>query len=176
LFFFDGRKRTKKSAPRPGRPKKARAQIGEGTSGCSSPRTRAAAAKEAADIANKMAQLAADKAQVAVEAAAAAEMAAAKEIAAAKEAAAAQVAALEAPGSPQTPPRYISMSSWFEVAKKLHSKWFCAHRNTCMELQVVNQMEDGAGASTKKMTPRRKVLATKIKKKSPAKKNAAKKK
>jgi hypothetical protein len=118
-----------------------------------------------------MTQLAADKAQVAAEAATAAEMAAAKEIAAAKEAAAAQVAALEAPGSPQTPPRYISMSSWFEFAK-----WFCAHRNTCMELQVVNQMEDGAGASTKKMTPRRKVLATKIKKKSPTKKNTAKKK
>ena len=61
--MFHARKRTKKIAAKPGRPKKAKKdQADEGSSVQCSPRTRLAAAREAADRAAKAAQLAADKA------------------------------------------------------------------------------------------------------------------
>jgi len=61
--LFHARKRTKKTAAKPGRPKKAKKdQADEGLSVQCSPRTRLAAAREAADRAAKAAQLAADKA------------------------------------------------------------------------------------------------------------------
>jgi len=106
---------TKKTAAKPGRPKKRKKDQadGEGSSVQSSPRTRLAAAREAADRAAKAAQLAADKAAVAAEAAAVAEAAAARNV-------------------------------------------------PDVELQVVNQPEEAV--ATRKMTPRRKQLATKIKK------------
>jgi len=112
--LFHARKRTKKTTAKPGRPKKGKKDQadGEGSSVQSSPRTRLAAAREAADRAAKAAQLAADKAAVAAEAA----------------------------------------------------------RNVPdVELQVVNQPEEAV--ATRKMTPRRKQLATKIKK-TPTKKTA----
>jgi hypothetical protein len=44
------------------------------------------------------------------------------------------------------------------------------HRNTCLAVQVVNQTRDmPADLAPRKMTPRRKQMATKVKK-SPAKK------
>ena len=115
--MFHARKRTKKTTAKPGRPKKGKKDQadGEGSSVQSSPRTRLAAAREAADRAAKAAQLAADKAAVAAEAA----------------------------------------------------------RNVPdVELQVVNQPEEAV--ATRKMTPRRKQLATKIKK-TPTKKTPTKK-
>jgi len=69
---------TKKTAAKPERSKKGKKDQadGEGSSVQSSPRTRLAAAREAADRAAKAAQLATDKAAVAAEAAAAAKEAA----------------------------------------------------------------------------------------------------
>ena len=71
---------TKKTAAKPERSKKGKKDQadGEGSSVQSSPRTRLAAAREAADRAAKVAQLATDKAAVAAEAA---EATAAKEAA-----------------------------------------------------------------------------------------------
>jgi len=121
--LFHARKRSKKTAAKPGRPKKGKKDQadGEGSSVQSSPRTRLAAAREAADRAAKAAQLAADKAAVAAEATTAKE------------------AAINVPD---------------------------------VELQVVNQPEEAV--ATRKMTPRRKQLATKIKK-TPTKKTPTKK-
>ena len=114
--MFHARKMTKKTAAKPGRPKKAKKdQADEGSSVQCSSRTRLAVAREAADRVAKAAQLAADKAAVAAEAA----------------------------------------------------------RNVPdVELQVVNQPEEAV--ATRKMTPRRKQLATKIKK-TPTKKTPTKK-
>ena len=121
--MFHARKRSKKTAAKPGRPKKGKKDQadGEGSNVQSSPRTRLAAAREAADRAAKAAQLAADKAAVAAEATTAKE------------------AAINVPD---------------------------------VELQVVNQPEEAV--ATRKMTPRRKQLATKIKK-TPTKKTPTKK-
>lgn len=164
LVMFHARKRTKKTTPKPGRPKKAKKdQVDEGSSVHSSPRTRLAAAREAVDRAAKEAQLALDKAAVAREAAAAAEAAAARDAAAA-------VAPLEtiyhSPGSPHTPTRYNFQSTLTilqnideAILKGLHD-----HRNTSLELVVVNQQPPIEGADIRKMTPRRKLLCTKIKK------------
>jgi len=128
--LFHARKRTKKTAAKPERSKKGKKDQadGEGSSVQSSPRTRLAAAREAADRAAKAAQLATDKAAVVAKAA---------EAAAAKE-----------------------MSLMLNYKQLQHPD---------VELQVVNQPEEAV--ATRKMTPRRKQLATKIKK-TPTKKTA----
>jgi len=113
--LFHARKRTKKTAAKPGRPKKAKKdQADEGSSVQCSPRTRLAAAREAADRAAKAAQLAVDKAAVAAEAAAATEAAAAKE--------APLETVYQAPGSPHTPTRYnfILHCTFCKILKKQH--------------------------------------------------------
>jgi len=124
---------TKKTAAKPERSKKGKKDQadGEGSSVQSSPRTRLAAAREAADRAAKAAQLATDKAAVAAEAA---------EAATAKE-----------------------MSLMLNCKQLQHPD---------VELQVVNQPEEAV--AIRKMTPRRKQLATKIKK-TPTKKTPTKK-
>jgi len=107
--LFHARKRTKKTAAKPERPKKAKKdQADEGSSVQCSPRTRLAAAREAADRAAKAAQLAADKAAVAAEAAAA------------KEAPLETV--YQAPGSPHTHTRYnfILHCTFCKILKKQH--------------------------------------------------------
>jgi len=126
--LFHARKRTKKTTAKLERPKKAKKdQADEGSSVQCSPRTRLAAAREAADRAAKAAQLAADKAAVA---------AAAAEAAAAKEAPLETVyqaprspntptpleTVYQAPGSPHTPTRYnfILHCTFCKILKKQH--------------------------------------------------------
>ena len=128
--MFHARKRTKKTTAKSGRPKKAKKdQADEGSSVQCSPRTRLAAAREAADRVAKVAQLAADKAAVAAEAAAAAKEAA-------KEAPLETVyqapgspntptpleIVYQAPGSPHTPTRYnfILHCTFCKILKKQH--------------------------------------------------------
>ena len=49
------------------------------------------------------------------------------------------------------------------------------HRNTCLDLQIVNQIQDmPTDGAPRKMTPRRKQLTSKVRK-SPGKKTPAKK-
>ena len=139
-MVFIYRKRTKKTAPRPGRKKAKKDQppTDQGT-----PRTRAAMAREAAAKAAREAAEATDKADAVAEAAEQAE----RHLL--------DVPPLETipPSSPRTPPS--------------------------LDLQIVNQIEDmPADGAPRKMTPRRKQLASKVKKslgkKTPAKKGKKK--
>jgi len=142
---------TKKTAAKPERSKKGKKDQadGEGSSVQSSPRTRLAAAREAADRAAKAAQLATDKAAVAAEAAAAA-----------KEAA-------------RNVPDVELQAAEAAAAKEMSLMLNCKQlQHPDVELQVVNQPEEAV--ATRKMTPRRKQLATKIKK-TPTKKTPTKK-
>lgn len=159
------RKRSNKTAVKPGRKKSKKDQpTDQGT-----PRTRAAVAREAA-------------ARAAVEA----EVAAAKAAVAAEQAAAAEKYVLQVPPLEtqyQTPPRTptrlfycqaVGVSNLIHVLTPLF-----AHRNSCLDLQVVNHMEGVAAVaepSAKKFTPRKKKLATKVRKTPTKKKSTAKKK
>lgn len=160
------RKRSNKTAVKPGRKKSKKNQpTDQGT-----PRTRAAVAREAAARAAMEAEVAAAKAAVAAEQAAAAE----KYVL--------QVPPLET--QYQTPPRTptrlfycqaIGVSNLIHVLTPLF-----AHRNSCLDLQVVNHMEEGVAAvaepGAKKFTPRKKKLATKVRKTPTRKKTPATKK
>ena len=139
-MVFIYRKRTKKTAPRPGRKKAKKDQppTDQGTL-----RTRAAMARGAAAKAAREAAEAADKAATAAEAAEQAE----RHLL--------DVPPLETipPSSPRTPPS--------------------------LDLQIINQIEDmPADGALRKMTPRRKQLASKVRKslgkKTPAKKGKKK--
>jgi seryl-tRNA synthetase len=179
--LFHDRKRTKKqAAARPGRPKKAKTD--EGTSGQSSPRTRAAAAKEAAARAAKEAQLATSAAEAAAiaEAAAAAEALASKQ-ARAKESKQARAAAKEATAQAAEEAAQAEEAAAEDLldVPPLATEHVptgspqTPPRASNLELQIVNQLEQANAAPTK-FTPRKK-LATKVKKaptkmKSPAKK------
>jgi hypothetical protein len=155
------RKRTKKTAPKPGR---KRSKVDPTPSGGDTPRTRLALAREAAAKAAREAEEAAAKAAAAAEAAVAAEI---------------QVIAplqIEQPPPPSPTARRYAI-----VANKCLAKTYCCHydnmssiflvRSLCWDLQVGNEVDETATTSheppTKKMTPRRKALAGR--KKSPAK-------
>jgi hypothetical protein len=159
-MVFIYRKRTKKTAPRPGRKKAKKDQppTDQGT-----PRTRAAVAREAAAKAAREAAKAADKAVAAAEQA---------------ERHLLDVPPLERipPSSPRTPPRYDTTTfTILCLSKNATLNHMFEHRNTYLGLQVVNQIEDmPADGALRKMTPRRKQLASKVRK-SPGKKTPAKK-
>ena len=125
-MVFIYRKRTKKTAPRPGRKKAKKDQplTYQGT-----PRTRAAMAREAAAKAAKEAVEAADKAAAAVEAAEQAE----RHLL--------DVPPLETipPSSPRTPPWYDTTFTILCLPKNATlSSWIFEYRNTCLDLHVVN--------------------------------------
>ena len=152
-----------KTTPRPERKKakKDHPPTDQGT-----PRTRAAMAREAAAKAAREAAEAADKAAAATEAAEQAE----RHLL--------DVPLLETipPSSPRTPPRYDTTFTILCLPKNATlNSWMFEHRNTCLDLQVVNQIEDMlADGAPRKMTPRRKQLASKARK-TPGKKTPAKK-
>ena len=120
MFIY--RKRTKKTAPRPGRKKAKKDQppTDQGTS-----RIRAAVAREAAAKAAREATEAADKAAAAAEAAEQAE----RHLL--------DVPPLERipPSSPRTPPRYDTTFTILCLPKNATlNSWMFEHKNTCLDL------------------------------------------
>ena len=126
-MVFIYRKRTKKTAPRPGRKKAKKDQppTDQGTS-----RIRAAVAREATAKVAREATEAADKAAAVAEAAEQAE----RHLL--------DVPPLERipPSSPKTPPRYDTTTFTILCLPKnaTLSSWIFEYRNTCLDLHVVN--------------------------------------
>ena len=121
--MFHARKRTKKTAAKPGRPKKAKKdQADEGSSVQCSPRTRLAAAREAADRVATAAQLAADKVAVAAEAAKEAPLETVYQAPGSPNTPTPLETVYQAPGSPHTPTRYnfILHCTFCKILKKQH--------------------------------------------------------